>query len=128
MVSVTMPADPSIPPYKPETGIVVFPEGRRRIEQIVAYYDANFRQGQMETLAQFVLEKGHGAMAPVIRIDGQEVHETWQARGRRWYGQAFVAVMEKAVNEYRAVHGVAPADSSPVAPPHILEEIPDPEF
>lgn len=127
MVIVTMTCDPSIPSYKPETGIVVFPEGRR-LDQIDAYYEANFRQRQMETLAQFILEKGHGAMAPMIRVDGVEIRETWQARGRRWYGQRFVAVMEKAVNEYRAAHGAAPAGTAPVPPAHVLEEIPDPDF
>lgn len=134
MVSVTM----SVPPYKPETGIVIFPTGPehpRPLEQIYAYYEAHFRTGPhmrpMETFAQFVLEKGHGAMAPVMRFDGKKIHETWQARGRRLFGQRFVAVMERAVNEYRATHGVLPppAEAPLETPPaHVLEEIPEPEF
>lgn len=136
MVSVTMSADPSPPPYRPETGIVIFPVGPehpRPLEQIHAYYEAHFRPGQMKSFAQFVLEKGHGAMAPVMRVDGKEVRETWQARGRRLFGQRFVAVMEQAINEYRAAHAAearpAPATAPLEEPPaHILEEIPEPDF
>lgn len=136
MVSVTMSADPSPPPpYRPETGIVIFPVGSahpRMREQINAYYEAHFRKGQMETFAQFVLEKGHGAMAPMMRVDGEDIHETWQARGRRLFGQRFIAVMEKAINEYRAAHAetAPPPTTAPLETPpaHVLEEIPEPEF
>lgn len=133
MVSVTMSANPSPPPHRPETGIVIFPIGPehpRMLEQINAYYEAHFRQRQMETFAQFVLEKGHGAMAPAMRVEGKEVQETWQARGRRLFGPRFVAVMERAVNEYCAAHGPAPTPTIPLETPpaHVLEEIPDPDF
>jgi len=130
MVSVTMAADP--PPYKPDTGIVIF-SGSAQREQIHAYYEAHFRTGPhmrpMETFAQFVLEKGYGAMAPPMRVDGQEIRETWQARGRRLFGQRFIAVMEKAVTDYCAAHGVSPPPPAALEPPaHVLEEIPDPDF
>lgn len=137
MVSVTMPAPPPPPPYKPETGLVTFAGGASMREQIYAYYEAHFRTGPhmapIETFAQFVLEKGHGAMAPQMRIDGKLIIETWQARGRRLFGQRFVAVMEQAINEYRAAHAAearpAPATAPLEEPPaHILEEIPEPDF
>lgn len=132
MVSVTM----SAPPYKPDTGIVIFPIGAqhpRMLEQIDAYYEANFRQQQMESFAQFVLEKGHGALSPspIKTDDGHMVRETWQACGRRLFGKRFIAVMERAVNEYRATHGALspPAEAPLETPPaHVLEEIPEPEF
>lgn len=132
MVSVTMSADPP-PPYNPETGIVIFKAGAAHasmLEQINAYYEAHFRQRQMETFAQFVLQKGHGALSPrhVKKDDGTLVRETWQACGRRLFGQRFVAVMEKAVKDYCAAHAGSPPATAPDPPAHVLEEIPDPEF
>ena len=137
MVSVTMSANPP-PTPSPETGIVIFPVGPehpRMLDQIHAYYEKHFRQGQMETFAQFVLEKGHGALAqnPVKADDGRMIRETWQACGRRLFGPRFIEVMERAINDYRATHSVStfqpfkpPPDPSP--PPHVLEEIPEPDF
>lgn len=136
MVSVTMPAEPSPPAYNPETGIVIFPVGSahpRMLEQINAYYEANFRVGQMKTFAQFVIEKGCGALSPrqVKNARGELVNETWQACGRRLFGDRFIAVMQRALAEYLAVHGSPPPqaqESLPEPPAHILEEIPEPDF
>ena len=131
MVSVTMADDLSPPPYNPESGILVFPVGGahpRLSAQIEAYYDANFRARQMETFAQMVLEKGHGAYTPngVKRSDGTVVRETWQACGRRLFGDRFIPVMERAIARYIAAHG---APRAPYAPPaYVLEEVPEPEF
>jgi hypothetical protein len=129
MVSVTMSAKP---PLAGDIGGVIhfqlgpgFPPLR---DQIHDYYEEHFRQGHMETFAQFVLEKGHGAMAPPRYKDGQMIRETWQACGRRLFGERFVPVMERAINEYRASHAAPPPEPLPEPPAHFLENIPDPDF
>jgi hypothetical protein len=135
MVSVTMAANP--PPYNADTGIVIFDGGRGQREQIHAYYEAHFRTGPhmspIETFAQFALEKGYGAYAPrlVKNERGEMVRETWQACGRRLFGERFVGVMERVVTEYRAQHGATPPRASaplPEPPAHVLEPVPEPEF
>jgi hypothetical protein len=104
------------PVYDPQTGIVML-AGR---DQIMAYYE-QFRLGQMESFAEFVLSKGHGAVTPhgIKGSNGRQVPETWQACGRRLFGERFVGVMERAVDAYRAAH--AGHRTAPV-------EIPDPDF
>lgn len=138
MVSVTMSADP--PLYNPNSGIVLFPVGSTHpplLTQIDAYYEANFRAGQMESFARFVLEKGYGACTPHGRKNahGVIVRETWQACGRRLFGERFADVMDRALTEYRAAHRGKPPEPlqpAPVLlgepPAHVLEEIPEPQF
>jgi hypothetical protein len=133
MVSVTMSDAPSPPAYNPSSGLLNFEVGPGKIalqKQIDAYYEANFRARQMETFADFVLEKGYGAYSPnpVRNKHGERVRETWQQCGRRLFGERFVAVMERKVTEYRAQHATGASSAAPEPPPHILEEIPEPDF
>lgn len=92
------------------------------IEDVCAYYE-QFRPAQMENFARFVISKGYGAITPYGRRQsgsGKMERETWQACGRRLFGERFIPVMERALETHRATLTV-PA-------PAILATIPDPEF
>lgn len=80
-----------------------------------------FRPSQMEHFARFVLSKGYGAMTPHGRRNpatGKKERETWQACGRRLYGERFVSVMDRMIAEHKTA----------VAAPDASQAIPDPEF
>lgn len=88
------------------------------LADVVEYYE-QFRPAQMEHFARFVLSKGFGATTPHGRrnANGQKEPETWQACGRRLFGDRFIPVMERVLAEHRAAMAAQP----PAA-------IPDPEF
>jgi hypothetical protein len=88
------------------------------IADIVEYYE-EFRPAQMEHFARFVISKGYGATTPHGRRgpDGRKQSETWQACGRRLFGERFIPVMERMLAEHK--EGMA------AKPPAV---IPDPEF
>lgn len=85
---------------------ILFLRGR---DEILAYYE-QFRPAQRESFARFVFSKGYGAKVP-----GRD--ETWQACGRRLFGDDFIATMERIVNEHRTTPSGSP-------PPVVIE----PEF
>lgn len=133
MISVTMSNTPSPPLYNPSSGLLTFPVGSgapKLRDQINAYYETHFRQRQMETFAQFVLEKGHEARTPngAKNSYGEKVPETWQQCGRRLFGDRFVPIMEQAIAAYRAKHGAPPVQAVPEPPAYITAEIPEPDF
>lgn len=86
------------------------------VADVVRYYEP-FRQTSVLNFARFVISKGFGAMVP-RKSGGKE--ETWQACGRRLYGEAFIPAMEQALEEYR----VSVANN----PPPATGPIPDPDF
>lgn len=93
----------------------------RTIDDIVAYYEP-FRQTQMENFARFVISKGYGATTPNghRKANGEKKPETWQACGRRLFGDRFVPVMERMLAEHQA--------AMLANPPAVTAEIADPEF
>lgn len=130
MVSVTMS---EIPAYNPSSGLLNFEIGAGKPSlrtQITAYYEANFRERQMDSFADFVISKGFGACSPhpVRNKHGDRIRETWQSCGRRLFGDRFVTVMERKVAEFKAQAGAPVPQSTPEPPPYVSEEIPEPDF
>lgn len=89
------------------------------VADVIRYYEP-FRRTQVLNFARYVIAKGYRATVP--RKPGQP-EETWQACGRRLFGDAFIPAMEQALEEYRASVANDPPDSEPQQGP-----IPDPEF
>lgn len=80
---------------------ILFLKGR---DEILAYYE-QFRPAQMESFARYAFSKGYGA-----KVHGTD--ETWQACGRRLFGDRFIAAMERVVNEHRAASsGASPVEA-----------------
>lgn len=116
-----MSAEPPFtpPPYNPTSGILYV----KGLDQICAYYE-QFRPGQMESFAQFVIEKGHGARSP--RKDSKTGDfETWQGAGRRLFGERFIPIMERAIEAHRAKLAKPQAIAAPPPKPAV---IPEPDF
>jgi len=88
------------------------------VADVVEYYE-QFRPAQMEHFARFVITKGYGAVTPNGRKDanGRKEPETWQACGRRLYGERFIAVMERVLAEHRAAIEAQPQPAAAIADP-----------
>lgn len=93
------------------------------LADICDHYE-QFRPAQMESFARFVLSKGYGATTPQGRRNdrGQKVPETWQACGRRLFGDRFGLVMERILIEHQTAGEVKPAPVASALP------LADPDF
>lgn len=95
------------------------------LADVCDYYE-QFRPAQIEHFARFVIAKGYGATTPHGRrnaMNGKKEPETWQACGRRLYGERFGPAMERALAEHQAA--AVAAKSAPIAP---MPPLADPEF